>query len=90
VSFRSSVPARLRDQQPETGSIPGSSTEKVLVRANKNTRPRGDVKIPDFGAPTPLKVLDRQRGAQALGQLAERLRTAQARTADNRRVPDRD
>jgi hypothetical protein len=29
MSFRSSVPVRLRDQHPETGSIPGSSTEKV-------------------------------------------------------------
>ena len=27
MSFRSSVPIRLRDQHPETGSIPGSSTE---------------------------------------------------------------
>jgi hypothetical protein len=30
--FRSSVPVRLSDQHPETGSIPGSSTEKPLVR----------------------------------------------------------
>jgi hypothetical protein len=28
MSFRSSVPVRLRDQYPETGSIPGSSTQK--------------------------------------------------------------
>ena len=28
MSFRSSVPVRLRDQHPETGSIPGSSTIK--------------------------------------------------------------
>jgi hypothetical protein len=33
MSFRSSVQVRLRDRHPETGSIPGSSTEKVLVRA---------------------------------------------------------
>ena len=33
MSFRSSVPVRLRDQHPETGSIPGSSTQKTLVRA---------------------------------------------------------
>ena len=33
VSFRSSVPVRLGDQHPETGSIPGSSTGKTLVRA---------------------------------------------------------
>jgi len=26
MSFHSSVPVRLRDQHPETGSIPGSST----------------------------------------------------------------
>jgi hypothetical protein len=32
MSFRSSVPVRLSDQPPETGSIPGSSTEKLLVR----------------------------------------------------------
>jgi ATP-dependent exoDNAse (exonuclease V) alpha subunit len=31
MSFRSSVPVRLSDQHPETGSIPGSSTEKVQV-----------------------------------------------------------
>ena len=29
MSFRSSVPVRLRDQHPETGSIPGSSTENA-------------------------------------------------------------
>ena len=29
MSFRSSVPDRLRDQRPETGSIPGSSTERA-------------------------------------------------------------
>jgi hypothetical protein len=29
VSFRSSMPDRLRDQRPETGSIPGSSTERA-------------------------------------------------------------
>jgi hypothetical protein len=32
MSFRSSVPVRLRDQHPETGSIPGSSTKKMQVR----------------------------------------------------------
>ena len=35
MSFRSSAPVRLRDQDRETGSIPGSSTEKVLVRGSK-------------------------------------------------------
>ena len=33
MSFTSSVPVRLRDQHPETGSIPGSSTGKMQVRA---------------------------------------------------------
>jgi hypothetical protein len=31
VSFRSSVPVRLRDQHPETGSIPGSSTDRAAA-----------------------------------------------------------
>ena len=32
MSFRSSTPVWLRGQGPETGSIPGSSTGKKLVR----------------------------------------------------------
>jgi hypothetical protein len=33
VSCRSSAPVRLREQHPDPGSIPGSSTGKMQVRA---------------------------------------------------------
>ena len=40
MSFRSSAPVRLRDQHPEAGSIPGSSTDG---------RPRFRDAIPSLG-----------------------------------------
>jgi hypothetical protein len=33
MSFRSLVPVRLGDQHPETGSIPGSSTEQAWAKS---------------------------------------------------------
>jgi hypothetical protein len=36
MSFRSSEPVRLRDQHPETGSIPGSSTEYYQFSVGKS------------------------------------------------------
>jgi hypothetical protein len=37
-------------------SIPGSSTTESAGHSHKGARPRGNVKIPDSGAPTPLTI----------------------------------
>jgi hypothetical protein len=71
MSFRSSEPIRPRGQRPETGSIPGSSTEEVLVRELSDRRTVSAIPSADPGLPPRRSTCRRSVGRSCRPKLGK-------------------